>query len=250
MADVQLENGYVRIASDLLEALARIRIPGEARQVLDVIIRKTYGYKKREDRISLSQFCLATGIGKSHVCEALYKLNKINIITEKRNGIDKIYKINKDFDTWKPLPKKGILPKSGMVVTEKRNIALPKSGPTIDNVTIDNITIDKALPLNNGDVTVKDKNKSLYRNPDFVNPEIWSAYLEMRKSIHKPLKTQHQYNLAISTLEKLKSQGHNPNDILNQSILNSWQGLFAIKINKHTETDAERSERLLKSIGG
>jgi len=42
MASPQLENGYTRIANELMEALARIRIPGEARQVKESLIT---GYK-------------------------------------------------------------------------------------------------------------------------------------------------------------------------------------------------------------
>ena len=56
MASPQLKDGYVAIANEIMDALAHIRIPGEARQVLDVILRKTYGWKKKEDEISLSQF--------------------------------------------------------------------------------------------------------------------------------------------------------------------------------------------------
>jgi len=37
MANPQLVDGYTRIDNALLDALARIRIPGEARQVFDVI---------------------------------------------------------------------------------------------------------------------------------------------------------------------------------------------------------------------
>ena len=44
MASPQTENGYVKIATELHDALCKTRISGEARQMLDVIIRKTYGY--------------------------------------------------------------------------------------------------------------------------------------------------------------------------------------------------------------
>ena len=47
MANPQKENGYTSIANDIVEALAGIRIPGEARQCLDVILRKTYGWNKK-----------------------------------------------------------------------------------------------------------------------------------------------------------------------------------------------------------
>ena len=129
------------MAMTIIEALCRIRIPGEARQVLDVIIRKTFGFHKKEDAISLSQFCLATGLSKSHVCRALQTLKKMNLITEKGNAIANIYRFNKDFDSWKPLPKKITLPKKEMIIAEKGNLPLPKKVHTKDILTKDTFTI-------------------------------------------------------------------------------------------------------------
>ncbi len=121
MASPQLENGYTRIANEIMEALAHIRISGEAWQVLGVIIRKTYGFNKKEDKIALSQFCLATGLKKNTVCRGLHKLFSMNLITKKENGIANIYALNKDFDTWKPLPKKRTFSKKRMIVLKKEN---------------------------------------------------------------------------------------------------------------------------------
>lgn len=128
MANPQTEDGYTRIANELMEALAKIRIPGEAMKVLLVILRKTYGFQKKEDSISLSQFCLCTGMKKPAICKALHNLNALNVITQKDNGSSKIYGINKDFDSWNPLPKKitvkkmeYLLPKKITVVTQKDN---------------------------------------------------------------------------------------------------------------------------------
>jgi phage replication O-like protein O len=145
MASPQLENGYIRIATELFEALAGIRIPGEARQCLDVIIRKTYGFHKKEDHIALSQFYLITRLGKSHICRNVSKLEQMNIIiTQKGNENGKLYRFNKDFDTWKSLPKKVTLPKKVISVTQKGNLALPKKGTTIDTLT-KNINIREKL---------------------------------------------------------------------------------------------------------
>src|SRR3990167_10244635 len=147
MANPQCENGYIRFASELWEALCGIRIPGEARQVFDFIARKTYGYNKKEDAISLSQFVLATSIKKSNICACLKQLKKMNlIIIQKDNDIANIYSINKDFQSWKPLSKKITLPKKIMTVIQKDNASLSKKIPTINNTTIDNITIDKYCP--------------------------------------------------------------------------------------------------------
>lgn len=123
MADVQCENGFTKIANEIMEAIAQTRISGEARQIIDVVIRKTYGFQKIEDGISLSQFCLATGLKKPTCCRAIKKAINMNIIIKKDNGNISSYKFNKDFDTWKPLSKK-------ITIIKKDNKSLSKKIPT------------------------------------------------------------------------------------------------------------------------
>lgn len=143
MASPQKENGYTPIANELLEALAGIRIAGEARQILDVIFRKTYGFNKKEDSIALSQFCLITKLGKVSICKNLNKLKEMNlIITQKGNPHGNIYRINKDFDTWKPLPKKVTVTNKGNEHYQKRKSALPKKVHTKETITKETITKD------------------------------------------------------------------------------------------------------------
>ncbi len=136
MANPQLENGFIKIANELYEAFARIRIPGEARQVMDVIIRKTYGFNKTNDDISLSQFVNSTGLSRSIICRGLAKLRLLNlIICKKATGDITNYKINKDFDTWKPLAKKrrGVAKKQ-IEISKKANSPLyTKDTTTKDN---------------------------------------------------------------------------------------------------------------------
>lgn len=107
MANPQKEHGYTPISNEIMEAIARIRIPGEARQVLDVIIRKTYGWRKPADKISLSQYALATGLRRQNVLRAVSKLSTLNLIVIKKDSTKgNLYRLNKDFDTWRPLSKK------------------------------------------------------------------------------------------------------------------------------------------------
>lgn len=122
MANPQAENGFTRIANEILEALARIRISGESRQVLDVILRKTYGFGKKEDCISLSQFYLATGIAKSSLVRAIKNLEKMNLIYKKVNDSTCVYQFIKDYSLWKPFTKK-------QIVYQKVKNRLPKSNP-------------------------------------------------------------------------------------------------------------------------
>lgn len=129
MANPQLENGYTRISNEFLEALARIRIAGEARQMLDVIIRKTYGFGKKEDRISTSQFMEFTTLSRLAIPKARRKLIEMNLITVSQKGHTQIltYSIQKDYQKWKPYPKKDTISKKGYrVYTKKDTNCIPK----------------------------------------------------------------------------------------------------------------------------
>jgi phage replication O-like protein O len=136
MPGPQLEEGHIRIANELWEALCRIRIPGEARQVLDAIIRQTYGWGKKQDTISLLQLSQATGLPKPKIIRARKKLQDMNMISvaQKGNDIAPTYSINKYYNKWKSLPKKGTLPKKGIVVAQKGNNSLPLWGPSKDTI--------------------------------------------------------------------------------------------------------------------
>lgn len=169
MANPQKENGYTAIANETMEALAGIRIPGEARQCLDVILRKTYGFNKSTDWISLSQFALITHLGKSHICKNLNKLASMNIIiTQKGKDKGTLYRFNKDYSTWKPLPKKVIITQKGKGVTQKGNKSLPNRGHT--KVDITKVDIQKQLAPSNDSANPINQVIDIFYNS--INPAI------------------------------------------------------------------------------
>ena len=134
MASPQIENGYTRIADEIMSALIAYRIPGEQMQCLLFLLRKTYGYNKKWDMISNSQFVEATGIKKPNVCRAIRGLIDKNMVIKKDNNYIPTYQFNKNYKSWKPLSKK-ITAKS---VIKKDIPVLSKKIPTIDITTIDN----------------------------------------------------------------------------------------------------------------
>lgn len=64
--------------------------------------------------------------------------------------------------------------------------------------------------------------------PDWIDSKAWGDYEEMRRSIRKPM-TDAARVIAIKTLADLERDGHKNADVLAQSVMNSWQGLFQIK---------------------
>lgn len=139
----QKENGYTAIANEIMEVLARMRIPGEARQMLDVIIRKTYGYGKKEDTISTTQFMKFTGLSQSSIHHTRRRLLLAKLITVSKNGNSKIltYSFQKDYDKWVVYPKTDSIQKRILGVSKNgtRGIQKRTQGITKDTYTKDNI---------------------------------------------------------------------------------------------------------------
>lgn len=96
MANVQVENGFTKIANEILEALVKVRLPPSEKDLIIFIIRKTYGYNKKEDRISLTQFEKATDLSRPTVVKALKNL----IIRKMVVKVGLLLKFNKDYETW------------------------------------------------------------------------------------------------------------------------------------------------------
>lgn len=127
MANPQPENGYIPVAREIIEAIARHTnkiSPDELRCIM-VIWLKTWGWKKREDRISLSQFSNLTGMKRPNVCRSLSRLEKKGLIIRSDNRKGIIYRFQKDFDQWKALSDRITLsdPITGIIRsdTHKRN---------------------------------------------------------------------------------------------------------------------------------
>lgn len=68
--------------------------------------------------------------------------------------------------------------------------------------------------------------------PSWIPAEAWAGYVEMRAAIKKPLKTERAITLAINTLDRLRAAGNDPAAVLDQSVMHSWIGLFAIKVER------------------
>lgn len=100
MASPQKENGFTPTAHELVEAICALNISGTAHRVLRYIERKTYGFNKKKDYVSISQFEVVLKTDRRTIIRALDALEKSNIIIINRDNITNEYCINKDYDTW------------------------------------------------------------------------------------------------------------------------------------------------------
>ena len=101
----QTEDGHTDIANETVEALARYRLSGQEYQVLWVIWRKTYGWHKKKDKISLGQIAELTGMNRPGVARIINKLVSKSVI-KKDNSYINVYEFNKHYKEWRGVIKK------------------------------------------------------------------------------------------------------------------------------------------------
>ena len=155
----QLENGFTRVANEILEALARIDLPSYERRVVDVIIRKTWGFVDKNgnhkiwDRIPYSQFVNFTGIRRQHIHRSILKLLDKRVIERRprsKRG-DYEYRLQKDYDKWVGLSPIRVT-KENKIVTHTGYIEEP-------------IQVTKLSPIQ---VTSKERKKSIKKGSNQI----------------------------------------------------------------------------------
>lgn len=81
--------------------------------------------------------------------------------------------------------------------------------------------------------------------PDWIPLPAWEGFLEMRKENGKS-PTPRAIELLITKLEKLRSNGHDPGAVLDQSTLNNWTGIFELK----DQANGNRNQNDWRSTAG
>ena len=96
----KVEDGYTKIANELLDAILLFDFSERQYKIVFAIIRKTYGYNKKQDDISLSQLSAITKIPNNHVSSIISKLVEMNVIIKNKGKFANVLSINKSYDSW------------------------------------------------------------------------------------------------------------------------------------------------------
>lgn len=202
-----------------------------------LITRKTTGWGKPSDKISISQFMDYLGIkDKRTIYTALTELVSLGLInTIKNSGTITEYSLVLDSSV--PVAKNV----SSKIATGGKKCIEPiaknvpatsdkKCTSTKEN-TKNNIT--KKRNVNFDPLIVKPRNVSL---------EVWKNWIDYRSKIGKKLQPQSW----IKQSQMLEEQ-NSPEAIINQSIMNGWQGLFPTK-NKTITITSTRNNTNIQDI--
>lgn len=102
MADVQLEDGHVRIANALWRELYSRRLSVGELQVMMAMIRLTWGFQKKSDKISAGQIATETGLSRARSHAIMLTLLRSKMLGREEFGPRRMSRwwVEKDFDQW------------------------------------------------------------------------------------------------------------------------------------------------------
>lgn len=79
---------------------------------------------------------------------------------------------------------------------------------------------------------------------DLVNQDLWAEFLTLRARL-KAVNSPQAIKCLITELRKLKAQGHDPNDVVNQSIRSSYKDVYPVK-SRDSPLTANKADVLLR----
>lgn len=165
MAD--LSNGYTRIANEIQKLKPRLRMSGREWQCLEAVIWLTYGWNKKQDRVTNTVISELTGLSDSHVSDAIKLLAARGIIFSHKHGVMKTVGINTELSAWiLDKPKTGkLFPKTGKT--------FPESGKTfpetVDTQDYNKNNIKRSSSRNSEESRNEETLKFLSRHPEAVD---------------------------------------------------------------------------------
>ncbi len=232
----EVENGYTRLANDLVLQLCRTDLSKRETKVMFAVINKTFGFNKPCDWIGRDQIEDLTGISANHVSAVIKGLVERKILYRKGRAIG----VNKVISEW-------LTNESSAPTTRAKNSQKSPNGDSPENPqmgTKKSPNGDSEVPKRGRispqtgthkrqDTSTKDNNTKhkgldLSSIPEWLSIESVAGFIDHRKSIKKPM-TQQALTLLINKLDKHRAEGHDPVAMLEESIMNGWQGVFPPK---------------------
>jgi phage replication O-like protein O len=193
MTSPQIENGYTRIANELLDAIVHYPFSRREYAVVMAIIRMTYGFNKKEDAISGWQLSEMTGIDRSHVSKTINELVRKNVIKKGDSGrishgqAIALLSINKHYKSWETVAELATETVADSYTVAK-TAPLPNQPSTVAETATETVAELAKQPLPNQpthkDIPKdnKDNTKDSEQQPSATDPlqaackETWKAY--------------------------------------------------------------------------
>lgn len=169
----QLENGFTRLANEILEHIAKTKLNGSQFRIVMAIFRFTYGFNRKEHAMSISFLAEATDMAKRQVQRELTTLIEagiIKVVQEATHSSPAVLSFNKYFDQWRLNSQQTTKQSTGDELVVRGDDYLDNTGD--DELVVrgdDGLVTQERQPKDNFKENSKDKYTS-----DFL--EFWKVY--------------------------------------------------------------------------
>jgi hypothetical protein len=223
----------------LVDIFAKGLLSKDEMRIVFYIIRWSWGFDgkyKRQDytkELTKKQIADDIGMDKGHLNRNINKMIEENKIINQEG----CYQFNEHYQEWKKLTNSQSDNDKKVDELSIKSCQIVNPELTNGQLSVDEKSTltpkkpiqDKTLP--DRKETNKETNKETLkkRGIDFINT--LNEFIKMRNKNRKKM-TDYAIKLLIKELEKISKDENTQIAILNQSIMNSWAGVFALKDNK------------------
>jgi len=97
----QVENGFTRIANELLEVIIKAKLSAREYAIVFFIIRNSYGFHRLWTKpVGYGYIAECTGLHRADIQKAILKMEKNKQIFVDRTGYRQRYKLQKIYKYW------------------------------------------------------------------------------------------------------------------------------------------------------
>lgn len=223
---------YTKLSNELLEAFCRLDASGSAWRIFMVVIRKTYGFHKKSDPISLSQYEEMSGLARKSVCRGLKELVELQVVRVEKDGYINKYQVQKDYELWGSVKP---------VTSDKNDTSVkPVTRSSVKPVTKSSDQYDtykrkKDIKILANEVRrpLKVKKKDIMgwksHNENDHTDDVPSIDLDSREEVKKETKVKREYKQVYEMFNKLLGKEIPPNWMLNRTQMQAADNLWKTK---------------------
>lgn len=204
-ASPQLEDGYTRIANELLKAIWSMPFTHQQHKVIFAVIQKTYGFNKKEDDVSASQLGDFCSMKRENVTRTLNELVKMNVITKRPGTYGSVIGLQKDHKKW---AFSSVKPTQACQLDTSVESTQGVSNPTVASVKP--TQVDSVKSTHTKDNLPKDNQQKTCANASAF-ARFWSAYPKKKskgqaeKAFSKIKPSEQLLDAMVAAVERAKT---------------------------------------------
>lgn len=149
-----VEDGFTRLANELFDAILAFPFSQRQLKIVFAIARKTYGYGKKEDDMSLSQIGEMVQMDTANVSRAIGELVKMGVLSKRQGQYGHVLGLQKDYSKWQ-----GLSNRQGVVNSTVKGCQSDNKGVANLTTTIENPKRNYQKKDSNTDVLLVDAGK-------------------------------------------------------------------------------------------